>query len=227
MTTRRLVGAGALYLCLLCAIWHAPGSASAATVRIQEVFYDEVGSDGPGVFTELLGAAGYDLSGWTLVGVNGAGGLDYGPIDLTGAVIPADGILVIAAATAAGPLLAVRDFVADVNWQNGPDAVQLRDGEDLVVDALQYGDAVPQNAGEGSPAPNVTAGVNLSRDLFGTDTNDNATDFALLAVPTPGIGPQPLQVPMPNAFWLGIARGFVCATFRALRRRPWATGIGG
>ena len=58
MTTRRFVGTGALFLYLLCAPWHAPDIASAASVRIQEVFYDEVGSDGPGLFTELLGAAG-------------------------------------------------------------------------------------------------------------------------------------------------------------------------
>ena len=54
MTTRRFVGTGGLFLCLLWAPWHSPGIASAATVRIQEVFYDEVGGDGPGLFTELL-----------------------------------------------------------------------------------------------------------------------------------------------------------------------------
>ncbi|MBS94700.1 MAG: hypothetical protein CL799_09710 [Chromatiales bacterium] len=85
-----------------------------------------------------------------------------------------------------------------VDWQNGPDAVRLFDG-DTVVDALQYGDAGMFNAGEGMFAADVTGDISLTRDLFGTDTNNNAVDFSAGA-PMPGIGPA--VVPVPTAAWL-------------------------
>ena len=221
MTTRKFLGTAALFLCLHPGHWTLPQSAHAATVRIQEVFYDEIGGDADGLFTELLGVPGFDLSGWTLVGVNGATGLDYGLIDLTGALIPVDGILVVAGSGTAGSLLAVRDFVGDSDWQNGPDALQLRNVEGFVVDALQYGDAGLHNAGEGFPALDVSAGSSLSRDPFGTDTNDNASDFIMLTAPTPGTGPSPLvpMVPLPAGVWMGLALMAVIAAARAIRRR--------
>jgi hypothetical protein len=92
----------------------------------------------------------------------------------------------------------VRDWVANVDWQNGPDAIQLLNGT-TVVDALQYGDAGAFNAGEGAYAVDVASGMSLSRDVFGTDTGDNFSDFSE-RVPTPGIGPS--VVPIPAAVWL-------------------------
>ena len=156
---------------------------------IQEVLYDGPSSDADDVFTEIAGPAGTSLDGWTLVGINGGTGTPYRTVDLTGAVIPADGVLVVATAQAEGEVLAQRDFSAEVDWQNGPDAVQLRDSLGEVVDALQYGDAGTFNAGEGSPAPMVSAGQSLTRDTSGTDTDDNAADFTPGDTPTPGIGP--------------------------------------
>lgn len=52
-------------------------------------------------------------------------------------------------------------------------------------------------SGEGNPAADVS-GLSLSRDQFGTDTNDNATDFSA-STPTPGVGPSPSVVPIPAA----------------------------
>ncbi|MDP7042356.1 MAG: hypothetical protein QGF91_06855, partial [Gammaproteobacteria bacterium] len=100
--------------------------------------------------------------------------------------------------SASASLAAVRDFVANVDWQNGPDAVRLFEGE-MLIDALQYGDAGMFNAGEGNYAVDVTGATSLSRDLFGTDTGDNALDFSAVA-PTPGTGPA--VVPIPAAAWL-------------------------
>ena len=139
-----------------------PGRGSATPI-IQEVLYDGPGSDADDAFTELSGTPGENLDGWTLVDVNGGDGGDYRTVDLSGALFPADGILVIATSSAAGEVLLQRDLVGSVDWQNGPDAVQLRDPGGTVVDALQYGDAGAFSAGEGAPAPRVAAGESLSR----------------------------------------------------------------
>ena len=172
-----------------------PGRGSATPI-IQEVLYDGPGSDADDAFTELSGTPGENLDGWALVGVNGGDGGDYRTVDLSGALFPADGILVIATSSAAGEVLLQRDLVGSVDWQNGPDTVQLRDPGGTVVDALQYGDAGAFGAGEGAPAPLVAAGESLSRDGAGSDTDDNAADFSALTVPTPGAGPSP---PLPGS----------------------------
>ena len=117
---------------------------------IQELYYDAAGGpDSAGVFTELFGTPGMPLIGWSLVGVNGSTGLPYRTIDLTGAVLPADGLLLIASTSAAVTLAALRDFTANVDWQNGPDAVRLLDPTSTVIDAVQYGNAGPNNSGLG------------------------------------------------------------------------------
>ena len=173
-------------------------SAGASPVVIQEVLYDGLGSDADDVFTELFGIPGGSLNGWTLVGVNGRNGESYRTIDLSGAFIPNDGLLFIATSSANMSLAALADFIANVDWQNGPDAVQLW-FNDVLQDALQYGDAGVNNAGEGMHAAITPAGMSLSRSFFGTDTDDNAADF-LVSEATPGAGPA--VVPLPAATWL-------------------------
>ena len=166
---------------------------------IQELLYDDPGADGEAIFTEIFGPPGMNLDGWKLVGVNGTDGNIYRTVSLTGAVIPSDGILVIVTSLAAGNVLANQDFIGNVDWQNGPDAVQLRNSLGNVIDALQYGDAGANNAGEGAPAPLINSpGQSLSRDILGTDANDNLDDFIILNVPTPGIGPSIPSSPVPE-----------------------------
>jgi hypothetical protein len=152
---------------------------------LYEVYYDAPGADAGLVFTELAGAPGTSLEGFRLVGIDGATGLSYRSIDLSGAVIPADGILLIATARAVLELLSMADFIADVDWQNGPDAVELRDALGALVDALQYGEAGGRVLGEGVPAPDPPSGFALTRTGPEADTNDNATDF-IVAEPSPG-----------------------------------------
>jgi hypothetical protein len=154
---------------------------------IHEVFYDAEGSDAAHVFTEIAGVPGTSLDGYRLVGVDGASGLAYRQIDLTGAQVPEDGLLVIATARALGELLSVRDFTADVDWQNGPEAIQLWNVLGAVVDALQYGNAGNRFLGEGRFAPDPPMGLSLTRDLLSSDTGDNLTDFQV-SPPTPGTG---------------------------------------
>lgn len=177
--------------------------------HIHEVFYDAVGSDRTAVFTELFGVPGDSLDGWVLAGIDGSTGLAYRTIALAGAVVPDDGLLVIATARAVGDLLLARDFIGDVDWQNGPDAVQLWDPFGSIADALQYGEAPGVAAGEGLPAPDVLAGFSLSRDRKSTDTGDNRLDFTV-GVPTPGDVGEPVPEPATSlllAAGLFLARG--------------------
>ncbi len=170
-----------------------------AVPSIHEVFYDAEGSDAAHVFTEIEGLPGTRLDGYRLVGLDGASGLVYRQIDLRGALIPDDGLLVIATARALGELLLVRDFIADVDWQNGPEAIQIWDALGAVVDALQYGDAGSFHLGEGLFAPDPPMGFSLTRDLLGSDSGDNRTDFQV-STPTPGTGRAPASVAEPPAF---------------------------
>jgi len=201
------------------------GSTSTARAApiIYEVFYDAAGSDSGQIFTELFGEAGVGLDGWTLVGINGGTGLAYRTVDLTGAVFPLDGLLVIAQGTASSALATERDVVGNVDWQNGPDAVQLLDPMSVVVDALQFADAGTNNAGFGMPALDSSAGSSLSRDLFGTNTGNNFVDFSVTA-PTPGIGPTttpPTSVPEPST---GVLLGMgLCAAAIRRWRQKWST----
>jgi len=157
-------------------------------VLVNEVYYNAPGDDAPHVFIELYGPAGTELTGLTLVGLNGSGGGEYDRLALVG-VIPPDGFFVIAHTLASDALQPVTDLLADfADLQNGPDSVQLRWG-DAVVDAHGYGD--DEEAvfnGEGSPADNVEPGLSLTRDAEHTDTDDNAADFSPSDTPTPGAG---------------------------------------
>jgi hypothetical protein len=154
-------------------------------VVIDELFYDEEGSDGPSVFTELWGPVGMSLDGWKLEGINGADDKVYRVVSLNGGVIGTDGRLVIATAQASGTTLMAQDLVGEVDWQNGPDAVRLVDASGRVVDAIQYGVKSGFARGEGRPAAEASAGKSLSR-VGHVDTGDNAADF-VVGVPTPGL----------------------------------------
>ncbi|MGE3164317.1 MAG: PKD domain-containing protein [Planctomycetota bacterium] len=183
-------------LCLLSlAIWAAPVSGQ---IVVNEVFYDGPGGD-TGMFTELFGAPGTDLTGYDIVGINGAGGVVYATIDLAGQVIPADGYFVVAqdATVASADLI-----VALADWQNGPDQVALR-LNGVIVDSLCYGTSVDLVC-EGAPAADVV-GSSLGRDGLSTDTNDNSVDFTAFATPTPG----EINVPVPVC---GAPTGLVCTS---------------
>jgi len=69
---------------LLIAAINAP-PVSATMTFINEIHYDNAGTD-TGEAVEIAGPAGTDLSGWSVVLYNGANGLSYSTIPLTGPI---------------------------------------------------------------------------------------------------------------------------------------------
>ena len=193
---------------------------AAALPVISEVLYDAAGSDDGLVFVEIFGAPATDLTGMTIEGVNGADG-SVGPVIALVGTIPADGIFVLAdEASGGGTLVPDADQLANFDLQNGPDSVVLRSGPS-VLDALGYGEFDPGEvfAGEGSPAPDPAAGSSLARTFADVDTDDNAADFTVLAVPTPGTATL-LAVPEPGSHaLLALGLALMAPVRRALRLR--------
>jgi hypothetical protein len=186
----------------------------ARAVQLSEVLYDATGTDNGKVFVELWGAPGTSLDGFTIEGVNGADGAIAPTLTLTGA-IPADGFFVVGDTDGTASQVANVDLTLNFDFQNGPDSVVLRNALGQVLDSLGYGvfGATDIFAGEGNAAPGAAAGQSLARLFANRDTNDNAADFALLDIPTPGTGP--LSVPEPRAV---IAVALLACGLSAVRR---------
>jgi len=185
-------------------------SAAQAKTVISEVLYDAAGTDRGNVFVELYGSPGAALSGLFLDGVNGADGSVYKTTALSG-TIPPDGVFVIGDDSGDGTSLVSNvDLVLDVEFQNGPDSIVLRDGSG-VLDALGYGDfSSGFFAGEGNAALDVVAGWCLARGNPLLDTDDNAADFFGLEIPSPGIVPaSPVPLPPALALFLSGFAGLV------------------
>jgi len=178
------LGRGVL-LILLFGAWTA-GGAQALPV-LSEVYYDAPGSDDGQSFVAIAGDPGTSLEGFTLEGINGSNGV-AGPTILLSGVIGTDGLFVVADQTSEGVTSVLgADLLANFDFQNGPDSVVLRMG-DTIHDALGYGVFAPDEffAGEGSAASDVAAGSSLARFFANLDSDDNAADFQVLLVPTPG-----------------------------------------
>ena len=167
---------------------------------ISEVFYDALGSDNGAVFVEIYGMAGTSLDGFSIEGVNGSNG-SVGPVVLLSGSIPSDGFFVVADDRGDGQSdVPAADWIANFDFQNGPDSIVLRDPDGGIVDAVGYGTFDPDEvfAGEGASAPDVAAGSSLARVFADLDSDDNATDFQLSASPTPGSGPVS-SIPEPGS----------------------------
>jgi Lamin Tail Domain len=159
-----------------------PPPAEQAKLVINEIDYDQVGTDANG-FVEIknAGGAAADLANVDLVAVNGGDSAEYDRVALTGTLAP-------------GAHLDVA-----IELQNGaPDGLALLDGATL-LDALSYeGEITAATIGgqtynlvEGTVLPaavedsNTVAG-SLIRNPDGKDTNDAAADWAFTTTITRG-----------------------------------------
>jgi len=159
------------------------GGGAVPNVVINEVLYDAVGGDTE-VWLELYGPANTVVDGLTLVGINGADGKAYTSIPLSGQ-LDANGYFLIAHPDS-GVAGGANIVTTKVDFQNGPDSIQLRFGDE-VIDALAYGDfSGAVFAGEGTAAVDTAAGESLARNADGVDTDDNGADFTATVSPTPG-----------------------------------------
>jgi len=172
-----------------------------AQLLISEIYYDAVGTDAGLVFVELIGTPGTTLEGFSLLGINGAGGNTYLSVPLSGS-IPSDQIFVIGDDDGSGNTLVPNaDLIMDVDFQNGPDSIALWNGS-TTIDAVGYGNfSNAVFAGEGIPAIDPSPGFSLARQFPYDDTNNNAVDFIRLETPTPG-EMSSVAVPLPGAFGL-------------------------
>jgi len=191
-------------------------SAGHAQTVISEVLYDASGSDNGYTFVELHGSPDTALDGLWLEGINGADGGVYLTVTLSG-VIPPDGVFVIGDDSGDGTsFIGSADLVAEVDFQNAPDSIVLRNAG-AVLDALGYGDfAAAVFAGEGSPAADAPAGKSLARHNPLVDTDNNLGDFIVLDLPTPGTVP-PSAIPLPPA--LGLFLSGVIGLLTVARRK--------
>ena len=191
---------------------------------LSEVYYDATGSDDGQVFVEIAGTPGASLGGLVLEGVNGSNGA-IGPSIVLSGMIGEGGLFVVADRRSDGTSLVVgADFLANFDFQNGPDSVVLRN-DTGVLDAIGYGVFSPSEffAGEGAPTPDVSPGSSLARRFANVDTGDNAADFLVLNSPTPGTAPFAI-IPEPSSALL-MALGLT--GLAGIRRDPRRAAVHG
>ncbi len=188
-----------------------------AVTVISEVFYDASGSDSGLAFIELFGTPGDSLDDMVLEGVNGQNGTVYTRLALSG-VIPGDGVVLIGD-DAGGGITGVSgvDLVGDVDYQNGPDSVVLRNSGGI-LDAVGYGSfgGAEIFAGEGDAAPDPPGGASIARFNPALDTDNNRIDFIAMTRPSPGTLPVISSVPLPAG--LGLFGSGLMVILGTLRR---------
>lgn len=155
----------------------------AANVFINEIHYDNAGTDA-GEFVEIAGAAGTDLTGWTIVLYNGANGQSYNTVTLSGTLGNQQNGF--GTSSVSYPTNGV---------QNGnPDGIALIDNLGNVVQFLSYGGTFTATNGPAAGKTSVDIGVTESSStpvgasvgLVGS--GDEASDFhwAVIGNDTPG-----------------------------------------
>jgi hypothetical protein len=171
---------------------------------INEVDYDMPGAGDSAEFVEIFNGTGspVDLTGYSLVLVNGNGGTTYATISLAsaGTLGPDEYLVVGSSATVAslptGAKAVTMPGTADLIQNGAPDAVMLI-GPAGIDDALSYegsttanGVAVQEGAASTAALTDPGAG-SICRIPNGADTNVNATDFSVCATVTKGAANAP------------------------------------
>src|SRR5688572_17179433 len=173
-----------LVVILLCAAVTGGRVQGAPAVFINEIHYDNTGTDA-GEFVEIAGPAGTDLSSYSIVLYNGAGGATYDTDALSG-TIPnqQDGFGTVSLAYAANGI------------QNGsPDGVALVQGGTTVIQFLSYegpltatnGPAVGLTSTDMGVAENGTEPVGQSLRLIGSGTTYSDFTWSAPAAHTAGL----------------------------------------
>jgi len=170
---------------------------------LNEVDYDQPGID-VAEFVEIYNAGGGSavLDGIAVSFVNGADGLEYARVPLSGVLQPGQFAVIAAPGVSVSPTALVFRFpVAENNIQNGaPDAVALIDVvRTQLLDALSYEGSLnaaiipgfpgPVNLVEGQPAlvaDSESGPASLIRAPDGWDTNNAAADWSVSILPSPG-----------------------------------------
>ena len=128
-----------------------PGQSPPSTVWINELHYDNKGRD-TGEFVEIAGSAGTDLTGWMVIGYNGATGSIYATVALSGTIPDQGGSM--------GTL--AFDFR---RMQNGAeDGLALVDAGQTVIEFISYEGSIVAANGPASGSQSVDIGVAESKD---------------------------------------------------------------
>lgn len=176
------------------------GGGSAPGIVINEVDYDNVGTDSS-EYLELFNpsSGSTSLAGLAVVLVNGATNTEYATIDLSPlGSLGAGKYLVIAGASVTVPTSALKldpVWTQDEIQNGGPDGVALVDTvKTTVIDAISYEGSITAAAITGFPQPvtlvegqaldttvadSTTVTKTLCRNPNGKDTNDALTDWTL------------------------------------------------
>jgi adhesin/invasin len=206
----------------------ANGSCKVAVIN--EAYIDPPGADDQKAFIEIAGPGGSVIGGAKILDLEGRGASagtlntddDMNPGDQDGVYtlpagtrIPADGILLLADANAAGTTTQVPGFVAgvdllvpDMDMENSTgappvgDAIQLVAADGTLLDVLGHepNGALLDVATAYNGLPmyetgtaryilpsGAAAAVSLARSPSSTDTDDNFNDFRTDPTPTPGV----------------------------------------
>ncbi|MGB5490556.1 MAG: hypothetical protein WBM76_06990, partial [Woeseiaceae bacterium] len=144
----------------LCFTFLTTHSAFAQSVFINEIHYDNAGTD-VGEAIEIAGPAGTDLTGWSIVLYNGNNGSSYNTISLSGAI-----------ADQQGGFGTVDVSLPTNGLQNGsPDGIALVDAGNAVVQFLSYEGSF---SAVGGPADGV-----LSTDIGVAEISSSAIGDSL------------------------------------------------
>ena len=141
-------------------------------VFINEIDYDQVGTNDTDEFIELVGPDGTNLTNYTIELVNGATGIVYITIDLSGFSIPNDnvdgnGFFVIGPASGVANVDYTPSGWVRNRFQNGnPDGILLK-LNGVVVDGFSYEGIITTNA-------DFTAGMAIT-----ADENDNSPNLSI------------------------------------------------
>lgn len=174
------------------------GWASAGTLIINEVEYDNVGTDAA-EFVELrnMGCSTLSLTGWTVDLVRNTN-VAYQTVSLTGSVV-SGGYYIICATGSTVPNCNIKVTpVSGCGVSSGPcinliyntagGGVRLKDPSGATIDSVSLG-AVTSGLTEGSasaPGDSNTSPGSVSRCPNGQDTNQNGNDYAFRGTVTAG-----------------------------------------